>query len=145
MEPENRAHREDPSFRTLISNLTKDVTSLVRQEVELAKAETSQKASRTMAAIASIALAGAILLSGFLVLLVAAVDGLGNFLPADTTPWLSALIVGAIVIIIGLIMLQSGRKKLQQQNLTPQRTVESLRSDREFAKQHTARAKEQVK
>ncbi|MEC9482992.1 MAG: phage holin family protein, partial [Halomonas sp.] len=93
----------------------------------------------------SIAVAGGVLFAGFLVLLAAAVYGLHELIDYDESPWLSALIVGVVVAIIGAIMLQSGRKKLQAQNLKPDRTVNSLRNDRDFAKQHEERAKEQVK
>ena len=58
----------------------------------------------------TMAVAGGVLLSGFLVLLAAAVFGLDTFLQR---PWLSALIVGAIVVVIGFIMLQSAKKKMK--------------------------------
>lgn len=145
MESDERTRNKDSSFGYLFSRLMREATSLMRKEVELVKAEVSQKTSQMMSGVASIAIAGAVLLSGFLVLLAAAVDGLSKFLPPEMTPWLSALIIGVIVIIVGLIMLQSGRKKLEQQNLTPQRTIDSLRNDQALAKRHEKRAKEQVK
>ncbi|MDX5378186.1 MAG: phage holin family protein, partial [Halomonas sp.] len=109
----------ESSIASLFTNLARDVTSLVRKETELAKVEMGEKTSQAMGALASIAIAGAVLLSGFLVLLAAAVFGLNTVLPPDTTPWLSALIVGGVVVLIGFIMLQAGRKKLKQENLMP--------------------------
>lgn len=146
MDEENRNRQEGAtSFSSLISSLTRDVTSLVRNEVDLAKAEMSEKTSQAATGVGSIAAAGAVMFCGLLVLLAAAVFGLNHVLPPETTPWLSALIVGGVVLIIGLIMLQSGRKKLQAQNLMPNRTMASLRNDRKFAQQHEEQAKEQVK
>ena len=136
---------DKPSFGSLISDLTNEITTLVRKEVELAKAELSEKSSQAIGGIASIAIAGGVLMSGFLVLLAAAVYGLNTVLPPETTPWLSALIVGVIVVIIGLIMLQSGRKKLKSQSLMPSRTMASVKNDRGFAKQHEEKVKEQMK
>ncbi|SFH71107.1 phage holin family protein [Modicisalibacter xianhensis] len=144
MDEENRSRTGTTSIGSLLSSLTQEVTSLVRKEIELAKAEIGEKGSQAASGVGSIAAAGAILLSGFLVLLAAAVFGLNTVLPPQTTPWLSALIVGGVVVIIGLIMLQSGRKKLKTQNLMPNRTMASFRNDRELARQHEHRAKEQV-
>lgn len=141
-EPTTKA---DASFGSLISNLTQQVTSLVRKEIELAKAELSEKTSQATRGIASIAMAGAVLMSGFLVLLAAAVYGLNTVLPPETTPWLSALIVGVIVVIIGFIMLKSGQNKLKTQNLRPDRTMASVKNDQGLARQHGKQAKEQMK
>ena len=144
MDEENRSKTGSASLGSLLSSLTHEVTSLVRKEVELAKAEVGEKGSQAARGIGAIATAGAVLLGGFLVLLAAAVFGLNAVLPPETTPWLSALIVGGVVVIIGFIMLQSGRKKLQAQNLMPNRTLASFRTDKELAKQHEQRAKEQA-
>lgn len=98
-----------------------------------------------MGAVTSIAIAGAVLFSGFLVLLAAAVFGLNIVLPAATTPWLSALIVGGVVMLVGLIMLQAGRNKLKQESLMPSRTIASLRRDRAVAREHETLIKEELK
>lgn len=146
MDADNRTRQgESSSFSSLFKSLTRDVTSLVRNEVELAKAEMSEKVSQAAGGVASVAAAGAILFCGFLVLLAAAVFALNTVLPPETTPWLSALIVGGTVLIIGLVMLQSGRKKLKSQNLMPNRTLASFRNDQELARQHEAQAKERAK
>lgn len=144
-ENRNRTNTESSTFGSLFSSLTDEVRTLIRNEVRLAQAEMTEKASQAAKGAASIAIAGAVLFSGFLVLLAAAVYGLNAVLPGTTTPWLSALIVGAIVLIIGVIMVQTGRKKLQALNLTPERTMASLSNDKEFAKQHEEQAKEQTK
>ena len=145
MEAENRMRTGESSIASLFTNLARDVTSLVRKETELAKAEMGEKTSQAMGALASIAIAGAVLLSGFLVLLAAAVFGLNTVLPPDTTPWLSALIVGGVVVLIGFIMLQAGRKKLKQENLMPSRTMASLRRDKALTQEHEAAVKEEVR
>lgn len=139
----NTTTRESASsFGTLFSSLMSEVTSLVRNEVDLAKAEMGQKVSQVGTGVGSIAAAGAVLMCGFLVLLAAAVFGLDTVLQ---TPWLSALIVGAVVVIIGFIMLQTGKKKLKATNLTPQRTISSIQQDKDMAQHHKGEAKEQLK
>ena len=142
-EQKTRRNRE-ASFGSLMSDLTRDSSLLVRDEIDLAKAEMSEKMSQVVTGITSMATAGAVLMSGFLVLLAAAVFGLNTVLPPDMTPWLSALIVGGVVVVIGLIMLVVGRKKLQTSNLVPDQTIASLRNDRKLASQHDGTAKERT-
>ncbi|MGC3874711.1 phage holin family protein [Halomonas sp. GXIMD04776] len=138
----NTTRENTSSFGSLIASLTNEVTALVRNEVDLAKAEMAQKVSQVGNGIGSIAAAGAVLMCGFLVLLAAAVFGLDTVLQ---TPWLSALIVGVIVVIIGFIMLQGGKKKLKATNLMPQRTISSVQYDKDLAQHHKGQAKEQLK
>lgn len=136
-----RAQESSSSFGALIFSLTNEVTALVRNEVALAKAEMSQKVSQVGTGIGSIASAGAVLMCGLLVLLASAVLGLDVYLE---TPWLSALIVGAIVVVIGFVMLKSGQKKLKSTNLMPQRTMAEVREDKDMAQHHKGQAKEQL-
>jgi xanthine/uracil permease len=98
-----------------------------------------------MGGVGAVATAGAVLFGGFLVLLAAAVFLLNEVLPPDTTPWLSAIIVGLVVAIIGYVLLKSGLKKLQARNLMPSRTIASLQSDKDLARHHEAHAKEELK
>ncbi|WP_043529677.1 phage holin family protein [Litchfieldella xinjiangensis] len=136
---------EPSSIGTLFSSLTNEVTTLVRGEVRLAQAETAEKATQAGKGVAFIAASGAILFCGFIVLLAAAVFGLNTVLPPETTPWLSALIVGGVVLVIGAILLQMGRKKLQSLDLTPDRTVASFKSDKDLVAHHKVEAKEEMK
>lgn len=147
MEEERTRTREDSSIMgSLLSNLTDELRTLIRGEIQLAQAEMTEKAAQAGKGGASIAAAGGVLFSGLLVLLAAAVYGLDNVIPYGTTPWLSALIVGVVVLIVGFLMLQAGRKKLQKaQHLTPERTVASFRNDKEMAQHHREHIKEDTK
>jgi uncharacterized membrane protein YqjE len=126
---------EDRSIGGLIKELMQELTSLVRNEAELAKAEVSEKVSQVQNGIASMAIAGVLLLVGLIVLMDAAVVGVGYLLPPSTRAWLAPLIVGGILAIIGFILLSKGRANLQSQNLAPQRTVESMRKDKALAQE----------
>jgi drug/metabolite transporter (DMT)-like permease len=130
--------QDDRSLGALISDLAQDTTTLVQQEVALAKAEMSEKASQVGRGISTLAIGGVVLLAGLLALLDFAIYGLAELLPEDLSPWLGALIVGVIVAVIGFIMLQSGRKKIQSTTLTPNRTATSLQQDKEMVKEHVS-------
>jgi hypothetical protein len=54
------------------------------------------------------------------------------------SPWLGALIVGAILSVIGYVMLQNGRKEIKATTLTPERTATSLQRDKEMVKEHVS-------
>ncbi|BBI48745.1 hypothetical protein HORIV_11660 [Vreelandella olivaria] len=145
MDSENKPTSQGSSVGSLLSTVMHEISSLVRNEAELAKTEMSEKTHQAMAGIASIAIAGAVLLGGFLTLLAAAVFLLNEILPPDTTPWLSALIVGGVVTVIGIIMLKAGQKKLQARSLMPTRTMSSLHSDKAVAQKHQHNLKEELK
>lgn len=124
------------SLAGLFSDLWRETTTLVHDEAELAKADVSEKVSLAVSGARSMAVGGAIVFAGFIVLLLAAVNALALALPVEIAPWLSPLIVGGVVLLIGLAALASGRRRLQAENLKPQRTLDSLRRDRDVAKEH---------
>jgi xanthine/uracil permease len=120
----------------LFSNLWREMSTLVHDEVALAKAEMSEKASQVGSGVAAMAAGGAVLFAGFIVLLFAAVAALALVLPEEQAAWLSPLIVGAVVMIVGFIVLAGGRRELKARNLAPERTIESVRRDARLAKEH---------
>lgn len=145
MDSDNKTTSQGSSVGSLLSTVMQELSSLVRNEAELAKTEMSEKTHQAMAAIAAIAIAGAVLFGGFLALLAAAIFLLNEVLPPDTTPWLSAIIVGGVVTLIGFIMLTAGLKKIKAQNMMPTRTINSLQTDKAFAKKHQHNVKEELK
>jgi hypothetical protein len=124
------------SLGGLLSDLWRETTTLVHDEAELAKADMSEKVNQALAGVKSIAIGGAILMAGFIVLLFAAVNGLAMVLPPDLAPWLAPLLVGGVVMLIGVVALGSGKKNLSTDNLKLSRTSESLRRDRDMLKGH---------
>lgn len=121
---------EQRSLGTLISDLAQETTSLLRKEVELAKAEMSQKIDKVTTAVAAMAAGGAVLYAGFLVFLIFCVAGLDTILDRwYPTQWLAPLIVSVVVLIVGFAMLKAGQKKIEADALTPRRTLRSLQRD----------------
>jgi Putative Actinobacterial Holin-X, holin superfamily III len=111
-----------PSLGELLSDVTQDISTLMRQEVELAKAEIRQSATRAGKGAGMLAGAG---ISSHLVILfgsVAAWWGLG-----DTTGhgW-SALIVAAVWLIIAAALALAGRSEIKSVSGLPQ-TADSVK------------------
>ena len=121
--------RTDRSLAALLGDLSRETVDLVRQEAALARAEVKQTIATTRTALTSMAGGAVVALGGFIVLLLAVVNGLAIFLPPDMAPWLSPLIVGGVVLFIGWLMLRGGRTKLDADHLKPRRTMDSLRRD----------------
>jgi xanthine/uracil permease len=124
--------RDERSLGDLFSDLSRETTTLVRQEVQLAKAELTQSATEAARGIGMLVAGGAVAYAGLLFLLLAIVYGL---IDAGWDPWLSALVVGLVVVAIGAILVLRARESLKPANLAPRRTVETLKEDQEWAKE----------
>ncbi|SDG57233.1 Putative Holin-X, holin superfamily III [Lentzea fradiae] len=121
------------SLGDLVSDLTGDLSKLMRQELELAKAELRQEAAKAGKATGMLAAAG---FAGYLttvLLSLALVFALGAVMPLG---W-AALVVAVLWGIAGAVLYTSGRAKLRTVNPKPERTVETLKEDAEWAKHPT--------
>jgi hypothetical protein len=124
--------RDERSLGDLFSDLSRETTTLVRQEVQLAKAELTQSATEVARGIGMLVAGGAVAYAGLLFLLLAIVFGL---IEAGWDAWLSALAVGVVVVAIGAVLVLRARESLKPANLAPRRTVETLKEDQEWAKE----------
>lgn len=120
----------------LVTDLWRQSASLLRDEAELAKAEISEKISEVGTGIGSLAIGGAVLFAGFLLVLFAIVAWVALVLPEAHAPWLAPLLVGAVVLSAGGLLLYAGLKKLQSVNLKSSRTVRALQRDAEVVTDH---------
>jgi hypothetical protein len=123
--------RQEPSLGELFSELSQEASTLIRQEVQLAKAEVTRKATQAGREGAFVAAGGFVAYAGFLALIAAAIFGVAEFIPL----WLSALLIGVIVAGVGYLLLQKGLNGLKEINPAPRRTIETLKEDKEWLKQ----------
>jgi hypothetical protein len=125
--------QDERSLSELFSDATRESGELVRKEIELAKLEITDTIAQVKAGIVSLMIAVPLLFAGLLVLLVAVVLGIDRFLQQ---PWLSALLVGSAVTLTGLLALAGGRRRVQQVDLMPHQSAESLRDDKDMLQRH---------
>ena len=132
-------HRPDPrtddrSLGDLFGELATETTTLVRQEITLAKTEITNdaKALGTNAGVAGAG--GFVAYAGFVVLLVALGLGLNDALDSS---WLGMLIVALVTLVAGYLTLQKGLTTLKQVDPTPERTIQTLKEDKEWLKNQT--------
>lgn len=121
------------SMGQLFRDLASDLSELTHKEIQLAQTEMMEKVSHASKAVISMAVGGFLAYAGLLVLLAAVALALTTFLNLEL--WLSSLIVGAVVVVVGLIMLQSGRSALQKTSITPEKTVDSLKENAAWVKE----------
>jgi len=99
----------------LFANLRQEATLLIKREVELARVEASQKVGQITRGAVALAVGGGVLFTGILFLMLSATFGLSKVLQ----PWLSALIVGGVVLLVGVVMLLKGISNMRNMNLKP--------------------------
>lgn len=123
---------EDRSLGDLFADLSRETTTLVRQEISLAKTEMTQKATRAGKDVGFLAVGGAVAYAGLLAFVAACVLALHLII---SLWWLSALIVAVIVAAIGYLMVRQGLNNLREGNLAPTQTLETLKQDAAWAKE----------
>jgi uncharacterized membrane protein YqjE len=134
--PNNNDLRQEP-IGDLLKRLSQETTQLVRQELELAKAEMAEKGKRAGIGAGMFGAAGVVgllalgALTAFLIMLL---DGaLAN--------WLSALIVAVVYGAIAGVLALRGRTKVQEATPpVPEQTVETVKEDVQWAKTRTRSA-----
>lgn len=115
----------------LFSDLVTETTTLVRNEVALAKVEMTQKATKVGRNVGSLIVGGAIGYAALLAFCAAVVLLLDRVMPA----WLAALIVGVVVAIVAWAMIGKALAALRRVELKPQETVDSLKEDAQWIKE----------
>jgi drug/metabolite transporter (DMT)-like permease len=123
--------RGEPSVAELLGALARDTSILVRQEVQLASKEVTDKTLRAATAGTAILAGGAIVHAGLIALMAAVIVGLGNSIPV----WLSAVLVGLVAAGAGYALMQRGVKALKAFDASPQQTIKTLKDDAVWAKE----------
>ncbi len=129
---QGRSPGEGEGLGSLISGTIKDLQELMRAEVQLAKTELKEDAAAAGRGIGFIAAGALVGLVGFIFLMLAVAYLLDQWIEEF---WISAGIVGLALAVVAAVLAQSGRSKLRAANLKPERTIDTLKEDKEWAKQ----------
>lgn len=138
-EPIDGVDLRERSSADLIKQLTGQLTTLVREEIELAKAEMKPKAKAAGLGAGLLGGAGVVALLGAGALVAAAIAGISVALPV----WLSALIVGAVLMILGGAVALAGKASLgAAAPPVPEQAMETSKEDVEWLKTRTRSARQ---
>jgi hypothetical protein len=130
-QPHPQTHR---SAGDLLSDAISHMSSLVRKEMDLARAELNENASRAAVAVG--------LLAGALVIALTALNVLAAALVAGLTEWgleagWASLLVGLVLAAIALAMVLKARNDLKLVNMAPSRTAKNVQRDAQALKEVT--------
>jgi uncharacterized membrane protein YqjE len=121
----------DRSLGELLKQLSEQTTRLVHQELELAKAELTQKAKQAGMGAGMFGGAGALGLAALGALTACFILALHAVLPA----WLAALIVAVVYGIVALVLVKQGQARIKAAGPpVPAQTIETVKEDVEWAK-----------
>ncbi|MDX1582089.1 MAG: phage holin family protein [Thermoanaerobaculia bacterium] len=120
----------DKSVGTLFRELTQDLSTLFRSEIELAKLELKQSVTKLGIGGVFLALAGGAAVGGLILLVVVLILVLALWMPA----WAATLIVAILMFAAAAGMALLGRNRMQSVDLKPEVTIENVKADIETLK-----------
>jgi uncharacterized membrane protein YqjE len=123
----------DRSLSDVLQDIIRNVQEIVRSEVRLAKTEIRVEAAKAKSSALLLGAGGVAAIFATLFLLLVIVYALALVMPS----WAAALIVGAALAVVASVMLTAGIQRFKQIHPTPARTVETIKENVEWAKQHT--------
>ncbi len=126
--------KTDSSLGELVGQATKELSTLLRKEVELAKAELTTEVAKAGKGAGMFGGAGFAAMYGLLFLSLAAMFGLGAVMPLG---W-AALIVAALYLGGAAILALTGKKAMSDFSPKPERTIKTLKEDAEWARHPTS-------
>ena len=132
VEPDAR----DASTGELISRLSEQTSTLIRDEMRLAQAEFSAKAKHAGTGVGMFGAGGLLAFFGVATLIATAVLALALVLPA----WAAALIVAVVLLIAAGVVSLLGKKQVEQVGpLKPERAMASVQRDVTEVKEASSR------
>jgi hypothetical protein len=127
---------EDKPIGELVRQLTEQSSTLIRQELRLATAELQEKGRHAGKGAGMFGGAGLVALYGVGALIAAAIVGLGTLIE----PWIAALIVGVVLLVIAGIVALLGKKQVEQATPPkPEQAMGSVQQDIDTVKERARR------
>jgi uncharacterized membrane protein YqjE len=123
----------DRSISEILQDVLRNLQSIVRSEIRLAKTEVREEFTKVKPAILLLALAAVCGLFGVLFLLLTTMYAVALALPL----WASALVVAVMLIIIAAITLNAGQRRIERVHPLPDKTIASMKENAEWARQQT--------
>jgi uncharacterized membrane protein YqjE len=119
------------SVPEVLQDIVGNIQEIIRSEFSLAKIEIKQEAAQAKGPVIMWLVGGALGLYALGFLLFTAVLGMATVMPI----WIAALIVGAVLTVISIALLSAAGKRLKQVHKVPERTIESLKENVQWAKE----------
>ena len=127
---ENRTNENRP-LGDLFGELASEMSTLLRQEVALAKLEVGQKAKKVGKNVGYLVVGGVIANAALLAVIAAIIMLLARVMPN----WGASLLVGIVIAGIAWLLIGKALASLQQMEIAPRETMETLKEDATWVKQ----------
>lgn len=122
----------------LAHQLSEQASRLIRQEMQLARLEMTEKISKMGRNAVYIAIGAALGYAGLLALVQAAINGLGTGIWRYENSWLwlavwlAPLVIGLVVAGIGYAFIQKGLSALKKESIVPEKTLDTMRENKQW-------------
>ena len=123
--------KDERTLGEMFAELSRETRTLIQQELQLAKTELTEKAS-TMGKGAGLIVGGGLLAYGGLLVIIAGLVLI--LISIGLPPWVAAVVGGVLVAGIGYLLIRSGLSALNARELTPRKTIETLKEDAQWLK-----------
>ena len=123
--------KDERTLGEMFADLSRETRTLVQQELQLAKTELTEKAFK-MGKGAGLIVGGGLITYGGLLAIIAALILITIAL--GVPPWAAALVGGVLAAGIGYLLIRSGLAALKPQELTPRKTIDTLKEDAQWLK-----------
>ena len=121
-----RRTEQDKPLGELVQDLSRQTSTLIRQEMRLAQAEMTEKGKQAGKGAGMFGGAGVVALYGVGALVAAAVLGLATVLE----PWIAAAAIGIGLLLVAAILALTGKKELEEAGpLKPEQAIENVQRD----------------
>jgi membrane protein len=130
MEPNN----DNRTLGELFAELSRETRTLVKQEIQLAKAELTEKVSR-LGRSAGLVVGGSLIAYGGMLAIIAAIVLV--LIELGLPAWAGALLGGVLLAGVGYVLIRSGLAGLRPQELKPQQTIDTLKEDAQWLRTQT--------
>jgi putative superfamily III holin-X len=124
--------RDERPLGQLFGDLSRQLGTLVRKEIELARTEMTGRATAVGRDAAMLGAGIAALYAAFLAAMFAVILLLAD---AGLTPWVAAIVIGVVVAIVGAGLVAAGRSRLARTDAAPKATIDTIKEDARWAKQ----------
>ena len=126
-----RPGENDRPLGELVQDLSRQTSTLIRQEMRLAQAELAEKGKHAGKGAGMFGGAGLVALYGVGALIAAAILGLATVIE----PWIAAAAIGALLLLVAGILALTGKKELDEAGPPkPEQAIESVQQDVETVK-----------
>ena len=124
-------NNDERTLGEMFAELSRETRTLVQQELQLAKTELTEKASKIGKGAGLIVGGGLIAYGGLLAIIAAMVL---ITITLGVPPWAAALMGGVLAAGIGYLLIRNGLAALKPQELTPRKTIDTLKEDAQWLK-----------